>query len=643
MTLAAASAIFTTAARAIAPRKPMTVSQWADVERILSSKGSAEPGRWRTSRTPFLREPMDCMSARSTVRNVALRFPIQIGKTECAVNVLGYVMDHHPGPIMVCLPGEVTMNKWIAQKLNPALEATPAMRRAMTSTASRDSSNQRAFKDFAGGQLYLEHAGNVSRLKLTSVRTMIVDEVDDFSASLHSGDDPLEMLEGRTSAFPSISKHMYISSPGIRGISRIDDLFERGDQRYYQVRCPHCNHRQHLQWAGLHWYDNGNKVAYVCPECGAEIYEHHKPDMLAEGRWVPENPESRWGRSYTLNALYYPLGLGPRWATLAEMWRSAQGDQKRLKTFINDRLAESWEDPAMRAVQHKVISDRAEPYPIRFAPEGVLACTAGVDTQDNRLAVHITGWGKGLECWTLDYVELPGDPANDEVWVALTELLSRPISHVLGGVIRPEAVAIDAGGHRTQDVYNYVRARMVRRPMAIFGAKPNNAPILSRGKLMDVNHRGKLDKRGVHIHHVGTVAIKHWLYARLSADADKERDQRSIHLSEDLAPEYFGGLVAETFNPVKNRFEKRRGAPRNEPLDTWAYAYAAAHHPELRLHRLRVADWDLRRKRLGGGIQQDRNDPRGTKSATAVEPRKRAGADPQDSTDLASSAWSARL
>ena len=150
--------------RALAPRKPLTVSQWADLERRLSSKGSAEPGRWRTDRNPPLREPMDCLSARATVKDVVLMFPIQFGKTEVAVNALGYSMDHNPGPIMVTLPGEVSMHKWTAQKLNPMIEECPAVRATLTSTDSRNGSNRREFKDFAGGQLYLEHAGSPSRL-----------------------------------------------------------------------------------------------------------------------------------------------------------------------------------------------------------------------------------------------------------------------------------------------------------------------------------------------------------------------------------------------------------------------------------------------------------------------------------------------
>src|SRR6185437_11050244 len=104
---------------------------------------------------PPLREPMDCLSARSTVQDVVCMFPIQFGKTDIAVNGLGYTMDHNPGPVLVCLPGEVGRDKWVGQGVNPMLEETPAAQRALTGVASRDSSNTRTFKDFAGGQLYL--------------------------------------------------------------------------------------------------------------------------------------------------------------------------------------------------------------------------------------------------------------------------------------------------------------------------------------------------------------------------------------------------------------------------------------------------------------------------------------------------------
>lgn len=616
---AAAPRISRALSRALAPRRHLTVSQWADDNRILSQKASPIPGAWRTNRNPPQREIMDCFSVRSAVHDVVAMLPIQFGKSDIQTNVLGYTMCESPGPIMVCLPGEVSMNKWIAQKLNPLLAETPAVRRTLTSVASRNGANQRAFKDFEGGQVYLEHAGNPARLKSTSVRVMMVDEFSSFAAALNSGDDPDLMLDGRTSAFPATYKRLKVGSPGVRGVCRIDEAYQKSDRRRYYVPCPDCMHEQPLEWSGLHWTPEGDACWYVCRECGVVIEEHQKTAMIAAGRWVAENPGAAV-RGYQLNCLYYPMGLGPRWLDLVRMWRESQNDPARLKTFVNDRLAEAWEDPAMRAVKHNLIADRAEPYRLRTAPMGVLSITAGIDTQDNRLPVHIVGWGRGHASWTLDYVELPGDPAEDAVWDALTELLNRPIQHACGALMRVEAACIDAAGHRTEAVKAYVRRRLVRRMLATFGAKPNNAPVLSKGSMVDVNWRGKLDKNGIKIHHIGTVGIKHLLYSRLSSDADKQLEQRLVHLSEDLDASFFGGLVSESYNPSKNRFEQRRGGPRNEPLDTWVGAYAATHHPELRLHRATKADWDAREARLMESRGMDSREtslpvPRGTDEA----------------------------
>ncbi|NLA68087.1 MAG: phage terminase large subunit family protein [Gammaproteobacteria bacterium] len=593
MTAAAAPRIAAAISRAVAPRKPMRVSDWAAANRILSSKASNEPGRWRNDRNPLLVEPMDCFSARSPVREVVCRFPIQFGKSELECNVLGYTMSEVGGPIMVTLPGQVSLDKWIDQKLNPLLEETPAVRRTLASTASRDASNRRTFKEFEGGQLYLEHAGNPARLKSTSVRTLIVDEFSSFASACRSGDDPDQMLDGRNSAFPATYKRLKVGTPEIRGVCRIDALFAKSDQRHWHVPCPDCGHRQPLEWSGLHWTPDVSHAWYVCRECGVVIEESQKDALIDAGGWVAHNPGADV-RGYAANGLYYKIGRGPRWIALAREWVDAQNDPAKLKTFINDRLAEAWEDPAMRAVKHNLVADRVEPRPLRPVPAWVLAVTAGIDTQDDRLPVQLVGWGRGLRAWPIDYVELPGDPAEDDVWAALTDLLNRPIEHELGGFLRVEASAQDAAGHRTEAVKAFARQRRVRRHLPIFGAKPNNAPVLSKGTLVDVNWRGQYDKRGIKIHHVGTVGIKHLLYSRLSSDADKAPEDRLLRFSDELEPAYFGGLVSETYNPAKNRFEKRRGGPRNEPLDTWVYAYAATHHPELRLHRWTNADWDRR-------------------------------------------------
>ena len=61
------------------PDPLLTVSEWSDRHRMLSSKASAEPGRWRTSRTPYLKAIMDCLSPTSPVERVVFMKAAQLG------------------------------------------------------------------------------------------------------------------------------------------------------------------------------------------------------------------------------------------------------------------------------------------------------------------------------------------------------------------------------------------------------------------------------------------------------------------------------------------------------------------------------------------------------------------------------------
>ena len=151
MTILAAPAIAAAVARAIAPRRSLTVSEWADAERYTTSKEGPIEGRWQTDRNPPLREVMDCMTRGSGINEVVALLPIQFGKTALELNALGYTIAHDPCPVGVYLPDDITKDAWVAQKLNPMIESTSAVQRALTSLNSRNSANQHSFKDFAGG------------------------------------------------------------------------------------------------------------------------------------------------------------------------------------------------------------------------------------------------------------------------------------------------------------------------------------------------------------------------------------------------------------------------------------------------------------------------------------------------------------
>ncbi len=582
------------AAKALRPKAALTVSEWAEANRILAEEGSAEPGKWKNARNPALVEIMDQLSEDSPAPLVVFQKCSQFGGTEVGSNWLGYIMDHAKGPTAIVMPTEKAIGDWMSQKFDPMAASTPAVAAVLKGRSNKASDNNAQRKKFTGGILYAKTAGSTTELKSSSLRYALADEIDEYVWSTTQG-DPLGLLQVRLTAFHD-HKLFAVSSPTMKDASRIEELFEGGDRRRYHVPCPHCDERQHLKWANLRWTKNPanprlvTAAWYVCEHCGCEIQEHYKTALLAGGRWIAECAAPY--PSYHINALYSPLGLGRSWVQLAVEWIEAQGDPAKLMRFMNTRLGETWANRS-RDIRPNALESRAEPYPLRSIPPGCLVLTAGVDTQDDRLEIHLVGHGKGDRTWTIDYHVLYGNPADVELWDALTEYLTQPLSNTLGREMKIEATAIDSGGHHTHAVYQYVRRRKLRHAMAIKGASTPGRLILGRPSAQDVTWKGTTYKKGVHLYLVGSDTAKHLLYARLLGDADKPSEERKVHFSDELPSEYYEQLVAETFNPIKNQWVKKK-AKRNETLDTYVYALAASHHPELYLHKRSAAWWAAR-------------------------------------------------
>ena len=61
------------------PDPLLTVSEWADRYRMLSSRAAAEPGRYRTKRTPYMKEIMDALSPGHTAQRIVFMKAAQFG------------------------------------------------------------------------------------------------------------------------------------------------------------------------------------------------------------------------------------------------------------------------------------------------------------------------------------------------------------------------------------------------------------------------------------------------------------------------------------------------------------------------------------------------------------------------------------
>lgn len=566
------------------PDPVQTVSSWADEHRFLSGKAASEPGPWRTSRTPYLREIMDYLSACSPVERVVFMKGAQIGGTECGNNWLGYIIHHTPGPTLAVLPTVEMAKRNSKQRIDPLLEESPALRKLIKPARSKDSGNTVLTKEFPGGILVMTGANSAAGLRSMPVRFLFLDEVDGFPGDVEDEGDPVALAEARTRTFAR-RKILIVSTPTVKGLSRIEREYENSDQRRYMVPCPLCGAFQWLKFSQLKWpHNEPEKAAYECEHCGQHFAEHHKTDMLANGYWQAHAQGDGRTAGFHISSLYSPLGWRS-WAEIARAWLDAQGSDASIKSFKNTELGETYVESGEAPEWHRLY-DRREDYKIGAVPRGGLFLTAGVDVQKDRLELEIVAWGRDRESWSVDYRVLQGDPAKADVWIALDAVLAESFTHETGVNLAIVKLAIDTG-YATQEVYDWVRRQQGDRVLAIKGVDRLGAP-LGAPSHMDVTVEGKRKRRGLLVWPVGSSFAKSELYGCLRKDAPTDEQMAQgvcypagfCHFPK-YGEDYFKQLTAERLVTSKNKRgfpfrEWRKERERNEALDCRVYAHAAA-------------------------------------------------------------------
>ena len=583
-----AAALFGEAfAAGLAPPPRLGVRAWADAHRRLPTKGAGEPGPWRTARVPYAAEIMDCLSPDHPCKRAVFIKSVQSAGTEIGNNWVGWFIDTQKAPMMIVQPTLDMAERWSKQRLTAMIDDCPTLRSKIAPARARDSGNTTLLKEWAGGVIVISGANSGASLRSMPARYVFLDEVDAYPQELEGDGDPIKLAEARTTTFPR-RKVFLVSTPTIASLSRINTEWEASDQRRYLVPCPECGHEQPLIWGNLRWpKGEPGQALYHCADCGTGIAEHHKTNMLARGRWRADHPE-RDIPGFHINGLYTPIGLGLSWAELAAEWEQARNDPARQKTFINLRLGEVVADPEEK-LDPDDLASRAGPHKPREIPQGCMAITAGVDVQKDRFAVLVLGFGRDGAWWVIDYNELPADPTTEAAWRQLDAHLAQPFVNSRGLPMRPLLTAIDSG-YLTDHVLAYTRERQRRGVIAVKGASTPGKPIINRPSKLDVTVRGRTIKHGAEGWLVGADTAKTLIFAKLAEDGKRaNRADRRVGFAAGLDTSFFQQLTAEIWDPHKRRWIKQR--PRNEALDTFVYALAAAHHPAVRLHLWKEPHW----------------------------------------------------
>ncbi|MCA3572753.1 MAG: phage terminase large subunit family protein [Aestuariivirga sp.] len=561
--------------RGLAPDPAITVSEWAERHRMLPQT-TAEPGRWRNARTPYLREVMDCLSPASPYERVVIMSAAQIGKSEVLLNFTGAAIHLWPGLTLVVQPTTEAARRFVRTRVDPMLEATPELASRIVQPGPRKSGNSAFFKAFPGGAVAFVGANSGVGLRSTPARFVLMDEVDAFPASAGDEGDPVQLAAARTATFRGKRKILLTSTPTIKGVSRIERAYEEGDQRRLFLPCPSCGEFFVPVFAHLHWQDGKPETAHLaCPSCGGVIEERDKPKLLAGAQWRATADGDGITASFHISGLFSPFVT---WAEIARDFLASKSDPSRLQVWTNVALGESLEDRETAPLSPDALQSRARETDVPWnevLPDGVAILTCGVDVQDDRLELEVIGWGRAEESWSIDYQIIHGDTSRPGPWDALDQLIARRFRHLRAVPDLPiSAVCVDSGGHRTDAVMRYSAARFNRRVWAVKGRG-------GQGVRPWPVRPPKPRRSGVApVFVLGVDGLKSTLMSRLRIEDPS--GPGVIHVPSDRDYWWFQGLVAERAIRKWTRGMARiewvkDGGVRNEPLDCRVYGSAALH------------------------------------------------------------------
>lgn len=588
-------------ARGLEPDPNMTVDQWSDEYMIIpKDSGANEYGKYRTSRTPHAREVMLALSDSHPCKRVVLMGASQMLKTQVGLNWFASTVHQSPANFLWIMPtGKLA--KRTSARIAKTIAAIPQLVERVASPRSRDSVNTLDTKDYIGGSLFIVTAGAAANLAEVPARRVLFDEVDRAESNVNGEGDPVSLAEARQTTFERNRKSYFPSSPTIDGESIIQTLYEKGTKRVALAECVHCGHAQPLEFERLVPTDDGQDVMYPCVECGAYHFESDKNRMFANGLWSAPQEADGETESFTISGMFLPYGW-KSWLALYREYQKAkelleEGSEEKMIAFYNTRLARCWAR-AKEQTKYDELMQRAEGFRLMTVPMGGLVLTAAIDTQNDRLEFKVVAWGEGLENWIVDYQIIIGDPSDNSTWDQADELLKSTYRHAGSQLLAIEAAFVDSGGSHTQEVYNFTARRRNRKIFAIKGASKENRPIIcAKPTIVDINHRGKVEKRGAQLWFIGTDTAKDYLASRWK----RTTGPGATHFSVDLPEDYYKQLTAEYRTTVIKRgrrvsvWEKKQN-DRNEALDLMVYNLACAHF--LGLHKRTEQQWQKLRDKL---------------------------------------------
>ncbi|AJP72274.1 terminase gpA endonuclease subunit [Sphingomonas hengshuiensis] len=622
-------------AKGLKPPPRLKVSEWARFRHFPDD--APIPGQWSNETAPELVEIMDAMSAHDPCEEGALMKCAQSGGSASAENMLGYISDLHPGPVLFVQATFQAALDWAAEKFWPMVEATPRLSperggtiRAQGLANGDGSTTKKILFNRSGGYILLAGANSSAGLRQRTVRYAIEDDLDEWPLDLEGQGSPEGMVDARLRVWKSrgLSKRLKISTPRIKGSSQIGSAYRAGDPRRYYFKCPECDSRFVPEWGDIQWPDGQPERAHlIAPCCGVPIEHWRKPGMKLSDGWLsltidgeaparvldeatfqawrqrmPQSIKRGWHLPGIISSFL-------SWAEMAIGFVAAQGDINKLKTWTNLVKGEEFELKGDTPDYEALKALREQDWGVGQMPAGPIATTLGVDVQGDGLYLELVGHAPRQESWQLDARFLPGatDVAGEGAWKDLDAYSKRGVTFPGGRTFPIDQECVDAGYHTAA-----AEAYCAKRPnrLATFGRAGWGLPVLGRGVALRYEMQGKRtgaasknsdDK--AHIVGVNGVKASWYGFLRASVKAvqaaveqggDVVRPVGYVHLGRDVPEDWYEQATAETIIiKMVNKVPDRRWVPmpgrQNHYLDCRVYNIAAAH--KLMLDTLSEADW----------------------------------------------------
>jgi phage terminase large subunit GpA-like protein len=512
----------------------------------------------------------------------------QVGKTEWLLNAIGYFVDQDPSSILFITAQLELAQSFSKDRIDPMIRDTPRLCGKILDVKQKDKSNTILHKKFPGGLLVMAGANSPASLASRPIRVVLGDELDRYALSIgrkeNAEGDPISIAMKRANTFEHRKKFVWVSTPGVSGYSRIEQLFMQSDQRHFMVPCTRCGHKQKLIFsdrsqfanlsAGRIVFDEANVswAYYECEECKAQLGEVDKLKMVRAGEWTVTHPEVLRHHGYHIGELYSPW---VSWESVAKDFMVKKQKKETLQVWVNTSAGETWREDEAVSIATDTLLARREEY--TKVPSGVLLLTAGVDTQDDRFEVSIDGWGLNAESWLIAYRTVYGTPTDQTVQDALDAILFDTYENEDGIKLRVECTFIDSAGHYTQEVYKYVRRHEGKRVFAIVGRGGPGRPLIGK---MTRNNRERARLIPVGVDDAKTAIMRN-LALEKPTDPNAPYPQGYRHYPLWSDENYFNGLNSERLvlrkvgGFYKRTWEKKSPSARNEPLDTAVYSMAA--------------------------------------------------------------------